>query len=170
MQKLLDYWPKYLRELYEFYVLAGIWQPPTDQMWDDLRSMTEDFYLTSLTERGCARWEEMLGIIPAPEDTVEDRRNTILLMFQSSRPITLITLQRYLDTFNLDFYASVDYPTYTTIITSGSASDKMFDALLIRLRQMIPANMDLAIAMAFNNDPGLCFPAVLTITDYYEVT
>ena len=147
MWKLLDYWPEYLQELYEFYVLAGVWQPSADQMWDDLRSMTDDFYLTTLTERGCARWEKMLGIIPAPGDTVENRRKEILLKTMSRRPYTRWTLQNYLESVLGDVQLTIDYREYTVSIETGSENEQILASLHDQLRQMIPANMTLFLAI-----------------------
>ena len=76
---LKEYWPRYLQELIEFQQIANAEQPEFENAVSDVKSAADDFFLVSLSEYGCERWEKILGLSAAPGDTVQDRRDRILI-------------------------------------------------------------------------------------------
>ena len=78
---LKEYWPRYLQELIEFQQIANAEQPEFENAVSDVKSAADDFFLVSLSEYGCERWEKILGLSAAPGDTVQDRRDRILIKY-----------------------------------------------------------------------------------------
>ena len=60
---LKEYWPRYLQELIEFQQIAGAEQPEFEKAVSDVKSAADDFFLVSLSEYGCGRWEKILGFL-----------------------------------------------------------------------------------------------------------
>lgn len=84
---LKEYWPRCLQELIEFQQIANAEQPEFEKVVSDVKSAADDFFLVSLSEYGCERWEKILGLSVEPGDTLQDRRDRILISTWISFPI-----------------------------------------------------------------------------------
>ena len=60
--KLKDYWPRCLQDLVEFQQIANAEQPEFETALDDVRTAADDFFLATLSEYGCQRWEAIMGL------------------------------------------------------------------------------------------------------------
>ena len=86
--ELKEYWPRYLQDLIEFDQIANAEQPEFTQVAQDVRGASDDFFLVSLSEYGCQRWEAILGLVAAPGDTLDARRERILIAYLDQLPYT----------------------------------------------------------------------------------
>lgn len=138
---LKEYWPRYLQDLIEFNQIAGAEQPEFEKAVQDVRNAPDDFFLVSLTDNGCSRWEAILGLVAAPGDTLEERRERILIKYLDQLPYTYRALLKYLSTVSDDFTVRLDndaYELFVRIVLNGYTQR---DALIAVLGQMIPANL-----------------------------
>lgn len=60
---LKEYWPRCLQELIEFQQIANAEQPEFEKVVSDVKSAADDFFLVSLSEYGCERWERFWGFL-----------------------------------------------------------------------------------------------------------
>lgn len=58
--KLKDYWPRCLQDMVEFQQIANAEQPEFETALDDVRTAADDFFLATLSEYGCQRWEAIM--------------------------------------------------------------------------------------------------------------
>ena len=96
--EIKEYWPRHLQELVEFGQIATAEQPEFTKAVQDVQGAPDDFFLVSLSEYGCRRWEAILGLVAAAEDTVESRRERILIAYLDQLPYTYRALLKYLST------------------------------------------------------------------------
>ncbi len=143
---LKDYWPRYLQEIVEFDQIAGAEQPEFAMAIKDVRTAADDFFLSTLSEYGCNRWEVILGLQVDTGDTVEQRRARILAKYLDRLPYTYRTLLEYLATVSEDFTVTLDENAYDLYIRIRLAGYAERDALAATLGQMIPANLVLRMA------------------------
>ena len=101
--KLKDYWPRCLQDLVEFQQIANAEQPEFETALGDVRTAADDFFLATLSEYGCQRWEAIMGLHTADGDTLEARRERILIKYLDQLPYTYRTLLKYLKTITDDF-------------------------------------------------------------------
>lgn len=139
--EIKEYWPRYLQELVEFEQIAGAEQPEFQKAVHDAQSAPDDFFLVSLTEYGCRRWEAILGLVAAPGDTVEERRERILIKYLDRLPYTYRSLLKYLSTVSEDFTVRLDNDLYELFVRITLNGYTQRDALIAVLGQMIPANL-----------------------------
>jgi len=139
--ELKNYWPRYIQELVEFQQIARAEQPEFEQAAHDVRKAAYDFFLVSLTEYGCSRWEKIMGISVEPSCTLQDRRDRILLKYLDHTPYTYRTLLKYLNTVSKDVTVNLDNDAYSLFIRIALEGHNQRDTLLAVLRQMIPANL-----------------------------
>lgn len=143
--QLKEYWPSYLQDLVEFDQIARAEQPEFESAVNAVKLASDDFFLVSLTEYGCGRWETILGLSVAPGDTLEVRRERILIQYLSQIPHTHKTLLKYLATVSKDFSVVLNENAYDLFIRIRLGSYSQREALTAILEQMIPANLVLRI-------------------------
>lgn len=143
--ELLNYWPQYVRDLVEFQWIAKAEQPEFDRAAQDVRNAPQDFFLVSLSEYGCQRWEKIQGITPAAGDTLETRRHRILLKYLDQLPYTYKRLLQYLASISTNFKVTLNNDAYELFIQIVLAGYSQRDALAAVLGRMIPANLVLKL-------------------------
>ena len=139
--ELKEYWPRYLQDLIEFDQIAGAEQPEFTKAVQDVQGAPDDFFLVSLSEYGCGRWEAILGLVAAPGDTLEARRERILIAYLDQLPYTYRALLKYLSTVSEDFSVTLDENAYDLLVRIRLEGYSQRDALVATLGQMIPANL-----------------------------
>ena len=146
--ELKAYWPRYLQDLIEFDQIAGAEQPEFSQAVQDVQGAPDDFFLVSLSEYGCQRWEAILGLVASPDDTLEARRERIPIAYLDQLPYTYRALLKYLATVSDDFHVVLDNDAYELFIRIRLSGYTQRDALAATLGQMIPANLVLLLQTA----------------------
>lgn len=139
--KLKEYWPRCLQELVEFQQIANAEQPEFENALDDVRTAADDFFLSTLSEYGCQRWEAIMGLSAAAGDTLEARRERILIKYLDQLPYTYRSLLKYLKTVSDDFTVTLNNQAYDLFIRIRLEGYSQRDALAATLGQMIPANL-----------------------------
>lgn len=139
--KLKEYWPRCLQEIVEFDQIANAEQSEFERVVSDVKSAADDFFFVSLTEYGCERWEAIMGLSVAPGDTLEERRERILIKYLDQLPYTYRTLLKYLATISEDFSVTLDEQAYDLFVRIRLEGYSQRDALVAALGRMIPANL-----------------------------
>ena len=89
--------------------------------------------------------EAILGLVAAAEDTVESRRERILIAYLDQLPYTYRALLKYLSTVSDDFKVVLDNDAYELFVRIRLSGYTQRDALAETLKQMIPANLVLLL-------------------------
>lgn len=139
--KIKDYWPRYLQDLVEFDQIAGAEQPEFEKAVQDVQNAPDDFFMVSLSDYGCRRWEAILGLPVTPGASLEERREKILINYLEKLPYTYRALLKYLSTVSEDFTVRLDNDAYELFIRITLNGYSQRDALIAVLGQMIPANL-----------------------------
>lgn len=164
---LKDYWPRYLQDLIEFDQIAGAEQPEFTKAVRDVQGAPDDFFLVSLSDYGCRRWEAILGLPVAPGGTLDERREKIMIRYLDQLPYTYRTLLNYLSTVSEDFTVRLDENAYELFVRITLNGYSQRDALVAVLGQMIPANLVLLVQTSVpqvSTRPALIVGAVSTAT------
>ena len=119
--EIKEYWPRHLQELVEFGQIATAEQPEFTKAVQDVQGAPDDFFLVSLSEYGCRRWEAILGLVAAA---------------------------KYLSTVSDDFKVVLDNDAYELFVRIRLSGYTQRDALTETLKQMIPANLVLLLQTA----------------------
>ncbi len=138
---LLNLWPRFLQDITEFWALAHSEQAAFDQAAEAVQGLHREFSLFTMTEYGAARWEALLGIVPAKSDTLEERRRRILAQYLSKLPYTWRSLARYLGQVTQGFTLSLDRANYTLYLEIILAGYNQQTAILAVVLDMLPANI-----------------------------
>lgn len=167
MRQLIDYLPSVMAELLEMQGITSAVQPQIDALWNETEFLLDELYVPSATSIGLKRWETMLGL--PSSGSVEKRRQEILLILQSRLPYTETFLRNYLEDILGDVLLTVEYGNYNVSVEVGSESEPLLVSIASQLRQIIPANMTLFLAIMSEYLATVFTGCVLQVTDTIEV-
>ena len=167
MRQLIDYLPPVMAELLEMQGITSAVQPKIDALWNETEYLLDELYIPYASGIGLKRWEELLGL--PSSGSVEKRRREILLVLQSRLPYTETFLKDYLEEVLGDVILTVDYGQYSISIEAGSENEEILSSLSVQLRQIIPANMALFLAIMEEYLAWIYTGCLLQVTDTVEV-
>lgn len=167
MRQLIDYLPPVMAELLEMQGITSAVQPQIDALWNETEYLLDELYIPYASGIGLKRWEKLLGL--PSSGSVEKRRQEILLVLQSRLPYTETFLKDYLEEVLEDVILTVDYGQYSISIEAGSENEEILSSLSVQLRQIIPANMALFLAIMEEYLAWIYTGCLLQVTDTVEV-
>ena len=167
MRQLIDYLPPVMAELLEMQGITAAVQPQIDKLWNETEYLLDELYIPYASGIGLKRWEKLLGL--PSSGSVEKRRQEILLVLQSRLPYTETFLKEYLQEVLGDVILTVDYGQYSVSIETGSENEAILSSLSAQLRQIIPANMALFLAIMEEYLAWMYTGCLVQVTDTVEV-
>lgn len=148
--ELSSYWPSCLQNLFEFQQIASAEQPEIDRALKDVERAHDNFYISTLSEYGCARWESILHV--ENYGTLEERRFRIMAKISENLPYTVRMLERILETLcgPGNYTVEVDNDAYTVKVKIGLSAKSNFNEAVEMLNKMVPANTIVDASMMYN--------------------
>lgn len=142
-RQLIEYLPEWLREFREIKILCEKYQVQAERLWLLEETVFENNYIALLNERGCGRWEKMLGIRNKGTYSLKERRNNIAGRIAEQRPFTYARLLKMLDAIcGKDEYTISLIPAeYTLIIKVKLTSKNMLSDVKALLERIVPLNL-----------------------------
>ena len=140
---LMDYLPDYYDGVYEMEAIMHAQGGVLDEMDDrQMRTLLNEFVIKT-DIRGISVFEDQIGVIPEPEDSLEDRQNRVLMRLLPPHPITLRYLREVFKTLKIPAEVSVFRPKREAIVEAnkGEISNKQIDNVKYILNVYLPANM-----------------------------
>lgn len=150
---LMDYLPDYYDGVYEMEAIMHAQGGVLDEMDDrQMRTLLNEFVIqTDL--RGISVFEDQIGVIPEPGDTLQDRQNRVLMRLLPPHPITLRYLRELFKTLKIPAEVSVFRPKREAIVEAnkGEITNKQIDNVKYILNVYLPANMIYQIQIKLPN-------------------
>lgn len=148
----LKYMPDYYGGVYEMEELLKSQGTALTEINDKIvRTLLNQFIITS-DEKGIAIFENEAGIKPDPNDTLETRRNNVLLRLLPPKPLTIRYLNYLLRLMNLEANVTVDYGKRLAIVEAESVdiSAEKLKSIRYMLNVTLPANMIYSIRVSLS--------------------
>lgn len=76
---LIDYYPRVVGQIREIKEICKAEQPEFDNVNKEADRLLANMFITTSDEHGIARFEEELGIVPTPEQSIEERRTVVTI-------------------------------------------------------------------------------------------
>lgn len=152
MRPLINYLPSYLRDYKELKEIFNTEQPEINSLWNLCSDAMDNQFINSSKEYGISRWEKMLGIIPKPSETLEERKFRILIYLNEQIPFTISSLNQQLtrlcgvDGYTLELFND----EYRLKVRINLNNKNNYNAALELLERVIPANLLLDIDLLYN--------------------
>lgn len=135
--------PHYERKVFEFKEIARVESAQLDGADTQLEKIFLNQFVLTADADGLAMFENLYNIIPKPTDTLELRRERILLRIQLQPPFTLRYLEQQLDKIigAGKYTVDMDYNNYTLTVNSAVENQLYAQEVAIVIGRIKPANI-----------------------------
>lgn len=131
-RQLIEYLPHIVRGFDHFKALTAGEQPEFCLAWKAADALLENQFVLTARLPGLSRWEKLLHLTPGPSDSIEIRRNRILLRLRQM-------LAELCGEGNSS--AEIEELTYLLTVTIDLTAQNYVDAVMELLERMVPANL-----------------------------
>lgn len=148
--RMLSYYPQAIKSILEFQAIIDGEYPEFKDLKVGLNNALSDAYLLTMSEERIAQWEKHLGIIPASDDTISDRRSMIIARIRGQGKLNTELINKIVKIFtgspavsiklvNGVLCVSVEAPTYN--------NNYKFANLEQILREKAPAHLGVYVEL-----------------------
>lgn len=148
------YLPDIIHQIREYQEIEKKYDHNIVTAISQLNRIEQNRFLDGLDEYGCERNEQILGIIPDPSDTLEDRRRRIRGYYTSNKPYTIKKLREVLGVMcgENGYILTVDTENYIVKVAIKLESRRLVDNADELVRRMIPANLIVDVYLLYNQN------------------
>lgn len=148
------YLPDIIHQIREYQEIEKKYDHNIVTAISQLNRIEQNRFLDGLDEYGCERNEQILGIIPDPSDTLEDRRRRIRGYYTSNKPYTVKKLREVLGVMcgENGYILTVDTENYIVKVAIKLESRRLVDNADELVRRMIPANLIVDVYLLYNQN------------------
>lgn len=146
---LLSYWMPILRQLKEFREIAKAEEPEIKRILEAIDRTLDNMFIETADEYGIGRFEDMVGIYPDAEESLEQRRLNLLVKWCDQVPYTYKTLydKLYAICGDADKFSIVErYDEYLIEIITHLGVKGALDTVQDFLIEMLPCNLVLDLS------------------------
>lgn len=140
---LLGYLPPFMQEYREIKHIMNSEQPEIQKLEDETEIIKNNQFILSCDIDGIARFENLLGITPKPDDTLDARKSRVITRWNDSIPYTYKGLKEKLNVMcgEGNYLLIPSFNEYGLEIVVSLPLSGQADELDYMLSYMIPANI-----------------------------
>ena len=98
-ERMNGYYPKVIQNIKEYKAIIDADYPEFEELSDTVTQITNDAYLSTMTEERIKEWESILGIRPMDDDTLSDRRDTIIARIRGQGKLNTAVINSIVNAF-----------------------------------------------------------------------
>ncbi len=149
---LIEWLPDFLHGYKELKVINEAEDIQFDKLDANIGVAFDNQFVVTANEYGIARFENILGITPKADETLEDRRFKVLGRLSSQLPYTETTLHQYLEALcGSDGYElEVDCENSKISVRVSLKAMNMFNDIKELVENVIPVNLLLELSQKYN--------------------
>lgn len=175
---LIRYLPPFIAEYKEMQEIMNSENPEFILVAKEFERLLDDQFIITCDEVGIARFEDILGITPTSEDTLESRISRVLIRWNDVIPYTWKVFLEKIHTLCGDrFQINPNFDQYEMQIITFLDVYGQIDELERIIGYMIPANIKITAENVMNYDlqgqlyisSGIAFIDDFTLTDAFKV-
>ncbi len=140
---LLSFLPEFVQEYREIKNIMNSEQPEIQKLEDETEIIKNNQFILSCDIDGIARFENLLGITPKPDDTLDARKSRVITRWNDSIPYTYKGLKEKLNVMcgEGNYLLIPSFNEYGLEIVVSLPLSGQADELDYMLSYMIPANI-----------------------------
>ena len=140
---LLSFLPEFVQEYREIKHIMNSEQPEIQKLEDETEIIKNNQFILSCDIDGIARFENLLGITPKPDDTLDARKSRVITRWNDSIPYTYKGLKEKLNVMcgEGNYLLIPSFNEYGLDIVVSLPLSGQADELDYMLSYMIPANI-----------------------------
>lgn len=141
--KLLNYLPDFLKQFEEYQELFKVSDQQLDTLKENINHVLDQAFIMDCDEEGIKRYENLLKIVPNASDTLDFRKQRVLLRWNESSIYTIYDLINALNVFcgKQNYSLHIDDENYTLKLETYLANRDQYEEILAYLKRVLPMNM-----------------------------
>lgn len=174
-ERMLSYYPEVIRQILEFQALMKTEGFEIDLLKQDIDLAYNEAYLSTMSESRVASWEKALKITPNSDDSLQDRRDTIISRIRGQGKLNTNLIDSIVGAFTEGTAVSHIENGVLYVKVSPPPNNKLykFDNVVQELRNKVPAHLDISVTRNYStwNDIAVNFAdwnSVSKLTDWEE--
>lgn len=150
-EQMLNYYPEVIKSIREFQKLIETESLQVDDMHKELTKILDNAYISTADEDRIAMWEKTLGIVPLPQTTLSDRRETILARIYNPEKLNTQSIEDIVSIFTGGKTESYFKDGVINVLISPPADNKQykFENVEQELRKKVPAHLGLNVSVSY---------------------
>lgn len=151
-RKLLNYLPLFLQTYEEIEQIMKVEQEQVEGLWDTLKGLLKETFVSDESEIGAKRWETILKITPLDTDTLQLRNFRIQSRLIEDIPFTYRTLQNQLKALcGEDGYKTIlDGDNFTLYVKVALTTKKLKKEVETICERVVPLNLFIEVTLMYN--------------------
>ena len=136
----------------EFQAIANAEGFEIDFASSDINVMVNEAYLTTMGEDRTAQWEQMLGIAPNSDDTLSDRRETIIARIRGQGKLNTALINSIVSAFTGGTAKSYieNSVLYVKITPPPNNKQYKFNNVVQELSKKVPAHLGISVSRNYS--------------------
>lgn len=146
-ERMFNYWPKAIQQILEFQALINAEGFEIDFLSSDIDVSVNEAYLLTMGEERVANWERLLGIAYGEDETLDDRRDTIIARIRGQGKLNTSLINSIVGAFTggtADSYIK-DSVLYVEITPPPENKQYKFANVVQELNKKIPAHLGINV-------------------------
>lgn len=145
-------YPEVILKIDEIKALYDLEEVTGKKLNDDIDNLDRDIIISTATETGILRREEILGIKALDTDAVEDRRFRVATKWSDTYPYTLPNLRLRLNELvgAENYTLMMDYASMIMTCRLALERKEMYNAVVDLIEKIVPLNVILDISVLYN--------------------
>lgn len=142
-ERMINYYPQVIQAIKEFKAIVDSESPEIELLSEGVQRVIDDAYLLSMSEERIKQWENMLGIQPLENSTVEDRRDTVIARIRGQGKLNTELINVIVKTFTGGTANSwvKDSVLYVEITPPSNNKQYRFENVEQELKKKVPAHL-----------------------------
>lgn len=147
-ERMNGYYPQVVQSILEFKAIIDGEYPEFENLDTAKNQVLDEAYLTTMSESRVAQWEQILGIHPIDESTVEDRRDTIIARIRGQGKLNSEIINIIVNTFTGGTAKSYikDGALFVEITPPPQNKNYQFANVEQELKNKVPAHLRLKVS------------------------
>ena len=177
--ELLKHLPLFIQEYREIRTIMNAENPEIQSATDETENIFNNQFIQTCNLKGISKFENLMGITPEIDDTLESRISRVLTRWNDVVPYTFIVLCQKLDTLcgKNNYEIERDINQYTMNITTHLELPGQVDELDYIIDYMLPANIAITVENKMHLNmtdgtsriaTGITFCNMIEITDNFN--
>ena len=135
--------PPWYREVLDYQQICQTEQERFETLAGEVAAVADNLFFQTMDTTAVSQWEQIFGITPNPNETLEFRRARLLNRISTRPPYTLRFLSQKLDALigPGEWNVSVDYPNYTLYIESSAENQAYATEVAVTINRIKPAHI-----------------------------
>lgn len=150
--RMNSYYPEVVRSIEEFKAIIDAEYPEFEALSNNNGEIINDAYLSTMSEERVEQWENILGITPLSDSSIEDRRDTIIARIRGQGKLNTALINSIVNAFtggtaNAWVENSV---LYVEITPPPENKSFLFPNVEQELKQKIPAHLGFQVSRNYH--------------------